>query len=147
MKNKKIIVKNFWDPDFGDNMTPELTEDQLGWDSVQREDGHSDDTKEVFDYLIGYSNWDLSLYYTVKDKYYYIDMANNVVLARNTDPDWDGKHVVYKSNPWGLQWYDRDRPELILMHFQNAQEVWDNFKIDGKGMKYIIEHSVLWLST
>ncbi len=52
-----------------------------------------------------------------------------------------------KSNPWGLQWYDRDRPDLILMHFNNVQEVWDNFKIDGKDMKYIIEHSVLWLSS
>ena len=102
MKSKKIIVKNFWDPDFGDNKAPELTEDQLGWDEVLRDEGHSDDTKEVFDYLIGYSNWDLSFYYSIKDKYYYIDRIDNVVIARDTDPDWDGKHVVYKSNPWGL---------------------------------------------
>ena len=146
MKKKKIIVENFWDSDFGDKRAPELTEEQLGWNKAQRDDGHSDDTKDVFDYLIGCLNWDLSFYYSVKDKYYYIDMSHNVVIARDTDPDWDGKHIVYKSNPWGLEWYDRDRPDLILMHFKNVKEVWDNFKIDGKDMRFIIEHSVLWLS-
>lgn len=146
MDNKKIIVKNFWDPDFGDNKDPELTEDQLGWNAAQRDDGHSDDTKDIFDYLIGCLNFDLSFFYSVNCKYYYIDLSCNVVMLRGEDPDWDGKNVIYKSSPWGLEWYDRDRPELILMHFNNVQEVWDNFKIDGKDMKYVIEHSVLWLS-
>ena len=140
---KKIIVKNFWDPNFGDNKAPELTEDELGWNDAQRDDGHSNDTKEVFDYLIGCLNFDLSFYYTITDKYYYIDRSYNVVIARDTDPDWDGKHVIYKSNPWGLEWYDRDRPELIVMRFNTVQDVWDNFKIDGKDMKYIIEHTII----
>ena len=74
-------------------------------------------------------------------------MAKNELRIRSDDPEWDGVYLSDKSDPWDLEWYDRDRPELILMHFDNVQEVWDNFKIDGKDMKYIIEHSVLWLSS
>ena len=119
----------------------------MGWDAIRREESGSDDTKVIFDHVIGSLYWDLSLFYTINEKFYYIDMAKKVVRLRNDDPDWDGLHLVDKSDPWGLKWYDLEHDELILMRFDNVKEVWDNFKIDGKDMKYIIEHSVYWLST
>ena len=146
MENSKIIKKNFWNPAYNDG-TLDLTEDELGWDAARKDDAHSDDTKDVFDYIIGCLHWDLSLFYTENEKFYYIDMALNEVRIRGDDPDWDGVYLSDKSDPWGLEWYDRDRDDLILMRFENVQEVWDNFKIDGKDMRYIIEHSVYWLST
>ena len=146
MENSKIIKKNFWNPAYKDG-TLDLTEDELGWDAARKDDAHSDDTKDVFDYIIGCLHWDLSLFYTENEKFYYIDMALNEVRIRGDDPDWDGVYLSDKSDPWGLEWYDRDRDDLILMRFENVQEVWDNFKIDGKDRRYIIEHSVYWLST
>lgn len=146
MENSKIIKKNFWNPAYKDG-TLDLTEDELGWDAARKDDAHSDDTKDVFDYIIGCLHWDLSLFYTENEKFYYIDMALNEVRIRGDDPDWDGVYLSDKSDPWGLEWYDRDRDDLIIMRFENVQEVWDNFKIDGKDLKYIIEHSVYWLST
>ena len=142
----KIIKKNFWSPVYKDGAL-DLTEDEVGWDAIRREESGSDDTKVIFDHVIGSLYWDLSLFYTINEKFYYIDMAKKVVRLRNDDPDWDGLHLVDKSDPWGLKWYDLEHDELILMRFDNVKEVWDNFKIDGKDMKYIIEHSVYWLST
>ena len=142
----KIIKKNIWSPVYKDGAL-DLTKDELGWDAIRREESGSDDTKVIFDHVIGSLYWDLSLFYTINEKFYYIDMAKKVVRLRNDDPDWDGLHLVDKSDPWGLKWYDLEHDELILMRFDNVKEVWDNFKIDGKDMKYIIEHSVYWLST
>ena len=146
MSMNKIIKKNFWNPVYKDGAS-DLTEDELGWDAARRDDAGSNDTKDIFDHVIGCLHWDLSLFYTENEKYYYIDMAENVVRIRNDDPQWDGKYLSDKSDPWSLEWYDREHPELILMHFNNVQEVWDNFKIDGKDMRYIIDHSVYWLSS
>ena len=51
MKSKKIIKKNFWNPAYKDGSL-DLTEDELGWDADRKNDAGSDDTKDVFDYVL-----------------------------------------------------------------------------------------------
>lgn len=97
----KVIKKNFWNPVYKEKtLKLDLTENELGWDAARRDDAGSDDTKEVFDYIIGCLYWDLSLFYTENEKYYYIDMAKNELRIRSDDPEWDGVYLSDKSDPW-----------------------------------------------
>ena len=133
----------FWPP-YWEGNAPELTSDELGWDVIRKREAGSDDTKDIYDYYVGCLGMDLSLYYAEKDKFYYVDMANGEVVSQKENPKWDGKYdydrvCVYECNG------DLDSDEVF--DFETAEELWSAFKIDGKPMSYILEHSVIWLST
>jgi len=140
--DNKIIRKSFWPP-YWHNNPPELTEDQLGFDEHNFADVGSRDTKTIFDFMLGNTGFDMSFYYAENNKFYYIEMLDKHVFCRKDNPDWDGK---YDYNRVKVYEPPQDDSEII-MSFRHRQEVWDNFKIDGKDMKYIIEHSVVWFSS
>ncbi|MDE6482502.1 MAG: hypothetical protein K2L01_01880 [Rikenellaceae bacterium] len=127
----------------------DLYEDELGWNLSDREEaGGYTDTKDVWDHLIALSSddivgFDLCFYYPETDRFYYLDNISRSLFILPTRPDWDGKYIFDRVDIQPQTVPD----EYELMEFEHASEVWDKFRIGDKDMRYILEHSVLMLST
>lgn len=147
-ERRKLIREQFWAPRPG-RTDLNFYEDELGWSLSDREEaGGYTDTKDVWDHLIALSSndivgFDLCFYYPETDCFYYIDNIGRSLFILPPEPDWDGRYI-----------FDRVeiQPQIVpdeyeLMEFEHASEVWDKFRIGDKDMRYILEHSVLMLST
>lgn len=147
-ERRKLIREQLWAPRSG-RTDLNLYEDELGWSLSDREEaGGYTDTKDVWDHLIALSSndivgFDLCFYYPETDCFYYIDNIGRSLFILPPEPDWDGRYI-----------FDRVeiQPQIVpdeyeLMEFEHASEVWDKFRIGDKDMRYILEHSVLMLST
>lgn len=145
---RKIVIDNFW---WTNEKFPDATlyEDQLGWTTEEKvQSGGFTETKDVWDSLMNDKNirgvgWDLCFFYPPTRTFYYIDMIPKVLYKLPIKEDWDGKNVL-ESVEIGPQITPE---EDELMDFEDATDIWNHFKIDGKDMKYILEHSVLFLSS
>lgn len=141
-------VRNFWYPTDAHPDTT-LYKDQLGWRiELQVESGGYIDTYDVWlnlmeDHHIRGVGWDLCFFYLPTRSFYYINQIDKYVCKLPVREDWDGKYIL---NSVDIE------PQIVpveneLMDFEDISEVWDTFEINGKDMKYILEHSVLFLST
>ncbi len=147
--NKRVpIVKNFWKKTEEQPDTT-LYEDQLGWTiPLKVESGGYTETYDVWEHLMEDTNirgvgWDLCFFYPPTGHFYYIDQIDKVLYKLPILPHWNGHDLIGSVDI---------TPQLVpeedeLMDFEKVSEIWDNFKIDGKDMRYIIDHSVLFLST
>lgn len=146
--HRKPIIDNFWYPTEAQPDTT-LYEDQLGWViEYQLESGGYTDTYDVWLNLMENRHirgvgWDLCFFYLPTRSFYYINQIDKYVCKLPVREDWDKKYILSSVDI---------EPQIVpeeneLMDFNNVSEVWDNFKINGKDMKYILEHSVLFLST
>ncbi|MGM9833540.1 MAG: hypothetical protein ACI31A_07645 [Candidatus Limisoma sp.] len=149
MKNNQRVpvLANFWyQTDHEKDSTLYL--DQLGWqDSHKVESGGYIEVKDVWDRLVGYSNqnvvgWDLCFFYLHDKIFYYLDQMAKVIY----------KLPISQDNAKPLTERVDIRPQIVpecdeVFDFENISEVWNDFEIDGHHMDYIIEHSVLFLST
>ena len=43
------------------------------------------------------------------------------------------------SDPVNKHWFDNE----VLFEFDDAQQLWSEFTLDGHNLKYVIEHSVV----
>lgn len=147
-KDRKLILRDFW---LKTELEPDTTlyEDQLGWTKQQQSDsGNYTDTKDVWSHLIAFDSdeivgWDLCFYFIETGLFYYIDQMAKILYVLPKAPDADGKSIFGSVDI---------EPHIVpeedeLMYFEQASEIWDSFTINGKDMKYILEHSVLVLST
>ncbi len=147
-ERRKLIREQLWAPRPG-RTDLNLYEDELGWSLSDREEaGGYTDTKDVWDHLIALSSddivgFDLCFYYPETDRFYYLDNMSRSLFILPTRPDWDGKYIFDRVDVQPQTVPD----EYELMEFEHASEVWDKFRIGDKDMRYILEHSVLMLST
>ncbi len=147
-ERRKLVREQFWAPRPG-RTDLNLYEDELGWSLSDREEaGGYTDTKDVWDHLIALSSndivgFDLCFYYPETDRFYYLDNMSRSLFILPTRPDWDGKYIFDRVDVQPQTVPD----EYELMEFEHASEVWDKFRIGDKDMRYILEHSVLMLST
>lgn len=140
---KKVVLENFWPPQFGDGDT-NLYDNEIGWRIEERTSAGSDDTKEVFDFHCKLCPYNLELYYLEDGNFYYFDINNfGGVFQLQPEQDWDGKYIFQKVKSTDSPDYD---PDYIFV-FDTAQELWDKFRLNGKTLKYIIEHSVVNITT
>ena len=149
MRNTKTIplLREFWYVD-DYQKDPTLYVDQLGWTEEQKvESGGYTDTKDVWDHLIGFSSdkvvgWDLCFFYVPNHTFYYLDQMAKViyklpVLPDNTQSLFARVDICPQVVPEEDEVFDYDK----------ISQVWEDFSIDGHHMPYILEHSVLVLST
>lgn len=144
---KNPLIRNFWIPT---EECPDTTlyQDQLGWTDEQKvQSGGYTETKDIWNHLIAYDSnevvgWDLCFFYVPNKTFYYIDQMAKVlyILPENHDAE----EPLYGRVEM--------RPQIVpeedeLMDFNKASEIWNDFKIDGHNMCYILEHSVLTLCT
>lgn len=149
IKNNHIpVINDFWYPCDNRSDTT-LYKDQLGWRAdLKVEAGGYTDTYDVWLGLMGNRQirgvgWDLCFFYPPTHTFYYINQIDKYVCKLPIRDDWDGKYLLDSVDI---------APQIVpeddeLMDFENVSEVWDNFKIEGNDMKYILEHSVLFLAT
>lgn len=142
------LVENFWYPTESQPDTT-LYKDQLGWTvELKVESGGYTDTYNVWlnimeNRQIRGVGWDLCFYYPPTGVFYYINQIDRYVCKLPVRCDWDGKYILGSVDI---------EPQIVpeedeLMCFERVSEVWDNFKIGDRDMRYILEHSVLFLST
>lgn len=149
MENKthrEIIQPNFWAITKWERDS-NLYKDQLGWtEELRYQSGGYTDTKEIWDHLIALNSdkvvgWDLGFFFPENQTFYYIDQMPKILYK-----------LPIKEGEEPLLMRVEIRPQIVpeedeLMDYEKASEIWDNFTINGHDMKYILEHSVLFLST
>ena len=141
------LMKSFWYIDeYQKDST--LYTDQLGWTEEQKvESGGYTDTKDVWSHLIGFSSdkvvgWDLCFFYVPNHTFYYLDQMAKVIY----------KLPVSSDNTQSLFARVDICPQIVpeedeVFDYDTISQVWNDFTIDGHHMDYILEHSVLVLST
>ncbi|MBD5293571.1 MAG: hypothetical protein HDR75_03755 [Bacteroides sp.] len=141
------LLTNFW-YETDREKDPVLYQDQLGWQEFHKvESGGYTDKKDIWKHLVGFSGkdvvgWDLGFFYVPTRTFYYLDQMAKVIYKLPISPD--------ESEPLFAR--VDIRPQIVpeedeVFDFNNISEVWDNFTIDGNHMPYILDHSVLVLST
>ena len=141
------LLTNFW-YETDREKDPVLYQDQLGWQEFHKvESGGYTDKKDIWKHLVGFSGkdvvgGDLGFFYVPTRTFYYLDQMAKVIYKLPISPD--------ESEPLFAR--VDIRPQIVpeedeVFDFNNISEVWDNFTIDGNHMPYIIDHSVLVLST
>ena len=111
------------------------------------ESGGYTETKDVWDHLVGFSSdkvvgWDLCFFYTPNHTFYYLDQMAKVIYKLPLNGDV-GEPLFARVDI---------RPQIVpeedeVFDYDRISQVWDYFTIDGHHMAYILEHSVLVLST
>ena len=149
MKNNVRIplLANFWyKTDREKDST--LYCDQLGWQDNQKvESGGYTELKDVWDHLVALDSdkvvgWDLCFFYLPNKTFYYLDQMAKVIYKLPISQD--------ESEPLFAR--VDIRPQIVpeedeVFDYDKIVQVWEDFKIDGHNMAYILEHSVLVLST
>ena len=141
------LLTNFW-YETDREKDPVLYQDQLGWQEFHKvESGGYTDKKDIWKHLVGFSGknvvgWDLGFFYVPTRTFYDHDQMAKVIYKLPISPD--------ESEPLFAR--VDIRPQIVpeedeVFDFNNISEVWDNFTIDGNHMPYILDHSVLVLST
>ena len=141
------LLTNFW-YETDREKDPVWYQDQLGWQEFHKvESGGYTDKKDIWKHLVGFSGkdvvgWDLGFFYVPTRTFYYLDQMAKVIYKLPISPD--------ESEPLFAR--VDIRPQIVpeedeVFDFNNISEVWDNFTIDGNHMPYILDHSVLVLST
>ena len=146
--NRVPVMNNFWNKTEKEPNTV-LFQDQLGWQPYHKvESGGYNDTFDIWQHLMNNRHirgvgWDLCFYYPSTGIFYYIDQIAKV-LYELPYCEGCGETSIFE----GVE----IRPQLVpedkeLMDFNSVSDIWEKFTIEGKNMKYILEHSVLFLST
>lgn len=144
---RKPELANFWYQTAREK-DPTLYRDQLGWqDNHKVESGGYTEVKDVWNHLVGFSNdkvvgWDLCFFYLPNRTFYYLDQMAKVIyklpLSENmNEPLFARVKIGPQIVPEEDEVFDYDK----------ISQVWDDFTIDGHHITYILEHSVLVLST
>lgn len=145
MKNEKALIKDFWHPSEGNSST-DLTENQIGWTDFHKTEasGYSE-TKDVWDHLVAHEKseglgFDLAFFFPETGKMYYLDNADGAIYVVPENED-----LAYVFDRFDYSNFEKTEDNEIF-DFEDPQEVWNHFHINGKNMKYILEHSLLILS-
>lgn len=144
---RKPMLPNFWyETETEKDST--LYQDQLGWQEIhQIESGGYSDPQDIWKHLVGFSSdkivgWDLCFFYVPTCTFYYLDqMAKVIYKLPLTEDDNEPLFARVKINPQIVPEEDE------VFDYENISQVWEDFTIDGHHMAYILEHSVLVLST
>lgn len=149
MENNKRIAEldDFWYHTKREHDST-LYQDQLGWqDHHKIEAGGYTEVKDIWDHLIGFSSdkivgWDLCFFYLPTKTFYYLDQMARVIYKLPLSQD-DSEPLFARVSI---------RPQIVpeedeVFDYDRISQVWDDFTIDGHHMEYILNHSVLVLST
>lgn len=147
-QSKTLVLTDFWVPTkrFPDS---NLYSNQIGWTIEQKVDsGGYDSTTDVWNHLISLSSedvvgFDLGFFFLEEMNMYYLDNIDGIVYKLPLNDDWDGKYLMDK---FQFPHFDKLKAEDAFM-FDNANEVWNGFKLGDRDMEYILNHSVLFLGT
>ena len=140
--NQKVIKEHFWKT--GVNGDVRLTEDELGWPEMLREEALSDYPETIFRHCIEIVGFNILFYWIKDENFYTIETEKDPIEVRRIflDPDWDGsceftKAGVNKSGP------NTASAGELLASFEDPTCIWTELKIEGVPISQVIEESAI----
>lgn len=131
MEQRKIAIKNF----YGEG--EHVYVDQLGWQPEERKEARTSVSKEIFEYEIVRVGLNMSFYYLDNDTFYGIHTEQLPIefkiLPRNKKEPFIGWQCDGDTHDDGV----------VLYSFNNAEEIWDTVRIDGKTLEEVLERSLI----
>lgn len=113
-----------------------IYEDQMGFDANTRDEMRSNVTHDIFVYALGTLGYELGFYYLDNETFYFIATIENPIqiltLPRDTN---ESRFVGWQCQP------DAYEHGTVIATYYTVQEIWDNFRIDGKSLEEIIPRS------
>ena len=127
-----IVIKDFY------NCGKHLYQDELGWGQYEKREAKSNNTKDIYDHIVGIVGLNVSFFY-VGDKNFYAIFTEQAPIAvkllkyNNPEAEW-----LYQkrsdTNP-------HSKDCIIMGKYNTAEDIWNNFTIDGKHLDEILENS------
>ena len=129
---RKIAIPYFYGPN-GD-----IYEDELGWQEYDKKETGSLVSKEIWDYFICFVGLNISFYYPGNDTFYGLRAEEcpytlyKLPRCRDCDP-YPGNQCSGNTHEKGEVVYQTD----------DRTQIWDNVRIDGHSLEYILNHSYI----
>lgn len=131
MEQRKIAIENF----YGDG--EHVYVDQLGWQPEERKEARSSVSKEIFEYEIVRIGLNMSFYYIDNDTFYGIHTERLPIEFKILPRDRKEPFIG-----WQCDGDTHDDGE-VLYSFNNADEIWDTVRINGKALEEVLERSLI----
>ena len=131
MDQRKIAIENF----YGDG--EHVYVDQLGWQPEERKEARSSVSKEIFEYEIVRIGLNMSFYYIDNDTFYGIHTERLPIEFKILPRDRKEPFIG-----WQCDGDTHDDGE-VLYSFNNADEIWDTVRINGKALEEVLERSLI----
>ena len=131
MEQRKIAIENF----YGDG--EHVYVDQLGWQPDERKEARSSVSQEIFEYEIVRIGLNMSFYYIDNDTFYGIHTERLPIEFKILPRDRKEPFIG-----WQCDGDTHDDGE-VLYSFNNADEIWDTVRINGKALEEVLERSLI----
>ena len=127
---RKIAIPNF----YGEGK--HIYEDQMGFTLSIRTDIHSNVNREIFLYALGELYYEMGFYYAVNETFYFIATMESPIQVLKLPRNSAYSHYV----GWQCDVTAYEFGEVIAT-YDTVEELWDDFRIDGKSLEEIIPRS------
>lgn len=135
-RDRSIAAENFFEK--GEH----LYAYQLGWSQEDRRASRSSVSKKIFNYYVVECGTNL-IFYNVADGHFYgihSELIPTPVFRFKEDPNEE--IPVFRTSNNTHYYYEGD----ILAEFDNPEDIWDNFKLNGESLEQILQHSYIALN-
>lgn len=137
MKRDRTIAKeNFFD------RGSHLYTYQLGWSQEDRRASRSSVSKKIFNYYVVECGTNLIIYNVADDHFYGIhsELIPTPIFRFKEDPT---QEVAMYRTANDTHYFDEGE---ILAEYENPEDIWNNFKLNGESMEEILQHSYIGLN-
>ena len=131
MEQRKIAIENF----YGEGK--HVYADQLGWQPEERKEARTSVSKEIFEYEIVRVGLNMSFYYLDNDTFYGIHTEQLPIEFKILPRDKNEPFIGWQCDG------DTHEDGEVLYSFNNADEIWDTVRIDGKTLEEVLERSLI----
>ncbi len=131
MEQRKIAIVNF----YGEGK--HIYEDQLGWQPEERKEARSSVSKEIFDFEVVQVGLNMSFYYLDNDTFYGIHSECTPIEFKELPRDRSERFIGWQCEG------DTHDDGKVLYSFDNAEDIWDTVRIEGKTLEEVIERSYI----
>lgn len=115
-----------------------IYEDRLGFTADIRDEMRSNVTHDIFVYALGILGYEMGFFYLCNETYYFIATMEDPIQVVELPRDLNESRFV------GWQCVvDNYSIGKVLATYDNVEELWENFRIDGKSLEEVIPHSYL----
>ncbi len=131
-KVRKIAIPDF----YGEG--EHVYEDQLGWQKLQKEESNSLVSRDIFEFEVVKTGFNLSFYYIDNDTFYGLHTEWIPIEFKILPRDRSKKYIGWQCDG------DTHRDGEVLYSFEDqSMEIWDTIKIDGKSLEEVLERSFI----
>lgn len=129
--DKTIVIRDFYGE--GDHVYAS----DLGWQELQKDEASSLVSREIFEFEIVRTGYNMSFYYLDNDTFYGIHTERLPIEVKILPRDRTQPFIG-----WQCECDTHDDGEVIYS-FDDASKIWDNVRIDGKSLEEVIERSYI----